>query len=53
MEKFWMWLAWRMPRQLTYWCAMRLLAQATQGQYSNQVVPELNAMDALKRWEHA
>lgn len=43
-------LAWAMPRRLVYWCALRLIAHATQGQYGNTVVPELGAMDALKRW---
>jgi hypothetical protein len=49
-EDFWMRLAWLMPRSLVYWCAIRLGAHATQGQYSSQVVPELLFMDALKRW---
>jgi hypothetical protein len=32
------------------WCAVRLMAHATVGQYSKQIVPELTAIDALKRW---
>jgi hypothetical protein len=51
MEKITIALAWRMPRKLVYWCAIRLGAHATQGQYSNQEVPALTFMDALKRWE--
>jgi hypothetical protein len=43
-------VAWRVPRWLVSWCAVRVVCNATQGQYSNQVVPELSAMDALKRW---
>jgi hypothetical protein len=50
-EKFWMWLAWRLPRPLAYWCAIRVNVHATQGPFSNQEVPALLAMDALKRWE--
>lgn len=50
MEKFWLKLTWLMPRKLVYWCAIRLGANATQGEYSNQIVPELNFMDAIKRW---
>jgi len=38
------------PRSLVYFCAIRLIAHATQGKYSSQIVPELTAMDALKRW---
>ena len=50
-ERFWMWLAWKMPHDLVYWCAVRLIANATSGAHSSQVVPDLRAMDALKRWE--
>lgn len=44
-------LVWMLPRWLVYWCAVRLMAHATTGQHSNQVVPDLTAMDALQRWE--
>ena len=43
-------LAFLVPRRLAYWCAIRVMCHATQGPYSNQVVPELLAMDALMRW---
>lgn len=49
-EKFWSKLAWAVPRQLAYWCTIRLGAHATQGEYSNQEVPALTLADALKRW---
>jgi hypothetical protein len=49
-EKFTMTVAWRLPKQLAYWAAIRVMAHATTGSYSNQVVPELLAMDALERW---
>jgi len=49
-EKLQMWLVWRLPRWLIKWASVRLMANATQGQYSNTIVPELTAMDALKRW---
>lgn len=50
-EKFWQWIAWRLPRPLAMWCAVRVGAHATQGKWETQVVPELRFMDALKRWE--
>lgn len=50
MEKFLIWLSWKMPKELIKWCAIRLMVNATQGQYSNQEVPALLAVDALKRW---
>ena len=49
-EKFYIWLAWILPRELVMWCAVRMGASAIQGEYSGQVVPELTLMDALKRW---
>ena len=52
-ERIYRSVAWLMPKPLVYWCSIRLIAHATQGQYSNQVVPELGAMDALKRWDAA
>lgn len=51
LDKLAMWLAWKLPKRLVYFCAVRLAANATQGKYSNQEVPALTAMDALKRWE--
>lgn len=50
MEKFWLWLAYRLPRRLVYWAGIRLIANATNGEYKNQTVPDLAAMDALHRW---
>lgn len=44
-------IAWIMPRWLVFYCAIRVIAHATTGKYGNQVVPDLTAMDALKRWE--
>ena len=52
-EKFVMWIAWKLPRYLVMWCAVRVVAHATQGEYGSTIVPELSAMDALKRWESA
>ena len=64
MERFYIWLAWRLPRTLVYWAAIRLGANATQEVYlggpeyslEHQVeslacsVPELLFLDALDRW---
>ena len=51
LDRFWQWLAWRLPRRLVMWCTIRLIAHATRGDYSNQIVPDLMAMDALYRWD--
>ena len=45
------WFVWRLPRPLIYWSAIRLVAAATTGKYSDVSVPDLTAMDALKAWE--
>ena len=44
-------MAWKLPRKLVMWCAVRVVAHATTGVYGDQIVPELTAMDAIKRWE--
>ena len=49
-ERILMFIAWHLPRSIVLWCAIRLGAYATQGKYENQIVPELNFMDALSRW---
>lgn len=51
LDKMAMWFAWKMPRRLVYMCAVRVHAHATQGEYSEQTVPDLTAMDALARWD--
>lgn len=45
------WITHKLPHKVAYWAAIRVGANATVGQYKNQVVPELLFMDALKRWE--
>ena len=50
LEKMLIWFVYRLPRPVAYWCSIRVMVHATTGKYSDQVVPELLAMDALKRW---
>jgi hypothetical protein len=50
-DKVWMWLAWKLPRELVKWAAVRLMAHGTQGAYETTVVPELTCIEALNRWE--
>lgn len=40
-----------MPRWLVYYCAIRLIANACGRKFPTQIVPDLTAMDALKRWD--
>ena len=39
------------PRRIVYWCAFRVIANATTGKHSTQEVPALLAIDAMARWE--
>lgn len=50
-EKLAMWVSKRLPRRLVYWSAVRVLANATSGKYSNTEVPALTGMEALMRWK--
>lgn len=50
-ERIWMFVAWKLPRSLTMWAAIRVIAHATTGVFGSQNVPELSAMDAIQRWE--
>jgi hypothetical protein len=51
-DRFWMWVAFHLPHRLVTWCAIRVMATATTGRWSDQVVPELTVEDMLWRWEH-
>ena len=50
-ERFWLWLAWKLPKPLVLWAATRLMSSATVGEYSDTIVPELTCIDALNRWK--
>lgn len=49
--KFWQWLAFKLPPTLVYHAAIRLVSWATVGEYGDTIVPELEAMEAIGRWE--
>lgn len=51
MAEAWLWVARKLPRKLIYWAAIVLIAEVTRGEYINQNVTDLTAMDALKRWK--
>jgi hypothetical protein len=50
-ERIQRWIAWRLPHWLVMWATVRLVAVVTSGKWSHTVVPELTALEALKRWE--
>ncbi len=49
-EAFIIWLAWRLPRRLIYWCAIRVAAEGSV-ENPQTAMPELTAMDALHSWD--
>jgi len=49
-EKLQMKIAWGLPKWLVMWASVRMIANATTGEYGSTIVPDLSAMDALKRW---
>jgi hypothetical protein len=49
-ENFIVWLAWKLPRSLAYWAAVRVGAAATGEPWACQAVPDLKMMDVLTRW---
>jgi len=49
-EFFMHWLATKLPRKLVYYCTLNAAAHATTGKYSGTIVPELTAMDCIKRF---
>ncbi len=48
-EKFYCWLAWRLPRELVKWCAVRVFAEGT-FVHRELTASELTAMQALEAW---
>ncbi len=44
------WIAWKLPRRVVMWCGFRIGADATSGEWGAQSVPDLNFMDAMRRW---
>jgi hypothetical protein len=44
------WIAYALPGRVCYWVLIRVFADVTTGKYSDTVVPELTALEALDRW---
>jgi hypothetical protein len=43
--KFWMWLAWALPRPLVYWATIRLVTWECEGSPADRSI-----VDSLKVW---
>lgn len=49
-ERFLVWLSWRLPMVVVYWCFVRVVANASIGQHSSQEVPTILCTEAAQRW---
>lgn len=49
-EKILIWLAWKLPRPIVKWAAVRLMAAAT-FKYPDRTPDEIGIFDALKAWD--
>ncbi len=50
-ERLVMGIAWHLPRELAYWCAVRVGAHATGGKWGDTHPGEVSMMDMLQRWK--
>lgn len=50
-DRFYKWLAWKLPRGLVMWCWYRVAAHATQGPWGSENPCDVKMMDAIARWE--
>jgi len=53
LDKLKWWLADKLPNTIKMRVFMLIVGRATTGKYSNTIVPDLTAMEAIKRWEDA
>lgn len=49
-ERMTMRLAWMLPRYLVMWCAYRVMAHASQGQWGNETPDSIDMMTMIDRW---
>lgn len=45
-----LWLVWRLPRGLCYWCALRVMAHATVGKWGHESPSDVTLFQVLDRW---
>ena len=46
------WLAWHLPREVVYWCAVRVAVNASQGKWSGSETPGVTVVEMLERWDY-
>lgn len=50
-QSFSEWVAWKLPHNIVMWAYVRVVAHGTTGRWSNTLVPDVTAMEILKRWD--
>jgi hypothetical protein len=50
LEKIWIWIAWKLPKDLVKWVISRAFANATTGIYSNTECTSITAVEVMQRW---
>jgi hypothetical protein len=50
LTEFWSWLAWKLPRGLVYWCAIRLMTHSASVLYREEM-PAITCVDAITAWD--
>ena len=52
-HRFWLWLAYRMPRELAYWCAVRIWDHAIKKAAKDEYLFDMTVIDMMIRWERS
>jgi hypothetical protein len=50
MERFWIWLAWKLPRRLALWAAIRVNSEATVLDFPDRTPEQVSVLDAIGKW---
>jgi hypothetical protein len=48
---FWRWCANRLPKEIVSFAFIRVIAFASSGEWSGEIVPDIAGMTALDRWD--
>ena len=49
-EKFWAWLAYKVPKRLAYWCYVRVHSHSTVTKFTDKHPSEVNCFEAMEAW---
>lgn len=50
LNQFYDWLAWKLPRRLVFYSAIRMGTQASTGTYKYKPYPEITFFEVIKDW---